>query len=65
MAELTGVLIHSGGQERIPYATVKATQQGQPGIYATAGENGEFSLQLSESGKWSLVALEPAIMVAF
>jgi hypothetical protein len=64
MAKLSGVIIRSGGQERIPYATVKATQQGQPVIYATAGENGEFSMQLPESGKWSLVALEPSSLAS-
>jgi hypothetical protein len=58
MAIISGVIFRSGGKERIPYATIKATQQGQPVIYATAGEGGEFILELPEGGKWSLVTLE-------
>jgi hypothetical protein len=58
MATISGVIFRSGGKERIPYATIKATQQGQPVIYTTAGEGGEFAMELPVAGKWSLVVLE-------
>ena len=64
MAKLSGVIFRSGGQERIPYATVKATKGDQPVIYTTAGENGEFSMQLPAGGTWSLVALEPGSLAS-
>jgi hypothetical protein len=64
MATISGVIFRSGGKERIPYATVKATQQGQPVIYATAGEGGEFTLKLPGAGKWSLIVLEPGSLAS-
>lgn len=64
MAKLSGVIFHSGGKERIPYATVKATQPGQRVYYATADKSGEYNMRLPEGGKWSLVALEPGSLAS-
>ena len=64
MAKISGVIFRSGGKERIPYATVKATQKDQPVIYATADEGGEFSMELPEAGKWSLIVLEPGSLAS-
>jgi hypothetical protein len=64
MAKISGVIYRSGGKERISYATVKAYQKDQPIIYTTAGEGGEFSLELPETGKWSLVVLEPGSLAS-
>lgn len=64
MAKISGVIFRSGGKERISYATVKAYQKDQPIIYTTAGEGGEFSLDLPETGSWSLVVLEPGSLAS-
>ena len=44
MAKISGVIFRSGGKERIPYATIKATQKNQPVVYTTAGDGGEFTM---------------------
>lgn len=64
MANISGVIFRSGGSERISYATIKATQKGQPVIYTTASEAGEFSMELTAPGKWSLVVLEPGSLAS-
>lgn len=58
MARISGVIFRPGGKERISYATIKAYQKDQPTFYSTANEGGEFSLDLPDTGKWTLVALE-------
>jgi hypothetical protein len=64
MAKISGVIFRSGGNERVTYATVKATQKGQPVIYTTAGEGGEFTMEVPEGGPWTLVVLEPGSLAS-
>jgi hypothetical protein len=57
MAKASGTIYRSGGKERIPYATIKAYKAGTT-QYATAGEGGDFTLDLPEKGEWTFLALE-------
>jgi hypothetical protein len=57
MAKASGTIFRTGGKERISHATIKVTKGGRT-EYATAGEGGEFSLDLPEPGSWTLVAFE-------
>ena len=57
MAKASGTIYRSGGKERVSYATIKAYKGGQT-IYTTAGEAGEFTLDIPGPGAWNFVALE-------
>jgi hypothetical protein len=57
MAKASGTIFRTGGKERIPHATIKVTKGGKT-EYATAGEAGEFSLDLPERGEWTFMAYE-------
>jgi hypothetical protein len=57
MATASGTVYRSGGKERVSYATIKANKGGQT-KYATAGEGGEFTLEIPEPGEWTFVAFE-------
>lgn len=57
MAKASGTIYRSGGKERVSYATIKAYKGGQT-KYTTAGEDGDFALDIPEPGVWTVVALE-------
>jgi hypothetical protein len=57
MAKASGTIYRSGGKERVSYATIKAYKAGHT-QYATAGEDGDFFLDIPEPGTWTFVALE-------
>ena len=57
MATASGTIYRSGGKERVSYATIKTYKGGQT-LYTTAGEAGEFTLDIPGHGTWNFVALE-------
>ena len=57
MTTASGTIFRSGGQERVSYATIKAYKGGKT-LYTTAGEAGEFTLEIPDPGTWNFVALE-------
>lgn len=57
MVTASGTVYRSGGKERVSYATIKAYKGGQT-LYTTAGEAGEFTLDIPSPGTWNFVALE-------
>ena len=58
MSKASGTIYRSGGKERVPYATIKATKPGKKPVYETSSEGGEFTMDIPDRGVWSLVALE-------
>jgi hypothetical protein len=57
MATASGTIFRSGGKERISHATIAATK-GEKTVYATSGEDGDFSLEVPEAGAWMFTAME-------
>ena len=62
MATAWGTVFRSGGKERIPFATVKATY-GNLIEYTTADDAGSFSLAIPKPGLWDFVGLEKGSFV--
>ena len=57
MFQASGTVYRSGGKERISRATIKA-YKGNLVRYSTTDDDGDFSLEVPEPGKWEFVALE-------
>lgn len=56
MAKASGTVYRYGSERRIEHASVKATKEGQV-RYATTDDDGDFSFDDLETGRWTLVAL--------
>lgn len=57
MAKVSGTVFRFGGEQRIEYASVKATKKGEKVRYTTTDDDGDFSLDDLAPGTWRLVAL--------
>jgi hypothetical protein len=58
MTIASGTIFKTGGKERMPKATIKASKKGANTVYAQADKDGNFTLNLPEPGNWELVAFE-------
>ncbi len=58
MPEISGTIFRYGSDERVQYATIKAWSKGKPVQHAVSDDDGDFSLQKLDPGKWTLVALD-------
>ena len=58
MPNISGTIFRYGSDERVQYATVKAWCKGVPAQHAVSDDDGDFSFQNLDPGKWTLVALD-------
>jgi len=56
MPKVSGTVYRYGSERRIEYASVKATKEGQV-RYTTTDDDGDFSFDDLDPGKWTLAAL--------
>jgi len=58
MPNISGTIYRYGSDERVQYASIKATSKGKAALHVVSDDDGDFSFQKLDPGKWTLVALE-------